>query len=426
MATSSFCLLELLTIIIILVFNMGNKIVWRSLSSMYWMKTGLVCFVLVVNLFMFWGFVYGVTEIIKIYFLDTFIHAKVGNGMIQGIIYIGYFLTTIPTESLIRQYGFSKVFSGGALLFLIGALAFIPALESHSSFLFDGVLFIMSCGLGMLGTTSNVYSVRSDVGFSSMPQLHCSLTLNVLGWIIGPLVSSVVLFNSIENKLFNIGELYGMIASFVFIIFLASLFIQLPKAKVDEKVPEIGFTILGMRICCIKTALALLLYFVAQSGIFSFFIQYAGESVPDISYMEALIMMSFGCTMLFVVGRLYGVFAIKWMKPVRFLMISSVGCIVCMLLTLANLEMISLCALFLSFFFMSVMFPLILAVGMEELKICMKWISPLFMMGIVGSLLSSLLIEFIGHTHMRIGFCVPLVAFIYIFYFSVSSLKSSR
>lgn len=375
---------------------------------------------------MFWGFVYGMTEILKIYFSDTLIQTKVGNGMIQGIIYAGYFLTTIPTECLLRRYGYSKVFLGGVLLFLIGALAFILVLELHSTFLLDGILFTMACGLGMLGTTSNVYSVMSDADFSAVPQLHRSLTLNVLGWIIGPLISCVVLFNSVDNKLFNAGELYGMIGSFVFVIFLASLFIQLPRVKIDEKVSEVGFTILRTRLCCIKTTIALLLYFVAQSAIFSFFVQYAGESVPDIGYMEALIMMSFGCTVLFVVGRLYGAFAIRWMKPVCFLTIISAGCVVCMLLTLANLKMISLCALFLSFFFMSVMFPLILAVGMEQLKICMKWISPLFMMGMVGSLLSTFLISLIGHSHMRIGFCVPLAAFLYILYFSLSSLKSSR
>lgn len=375
---------------------------------------------------MFWGFVYGMTEILKIYFSDTLIQTKVGNGMIQGIIYAGYFLTTIPTECLLRRYGYSKVFLGGVLLFLIGALAFILVLELHSTFLLDGILFTMACGLGMLGTTLNVYSVMSDADFSAVPQLHRSLTLNVLGWIIGPLISCVVLFNSVDNKLFNAGELYGMIGSFVFVIFLASLFIQLPRVKIDEKVSEVGFTILRTRLCCIKTTIALLLYFVAQSAIFSFFVQYAGESVPDIGYMEALIMMSFGCTVLFVVGRLYGAFAIRWMKPVCFLTIISAGCVVCMLLTLANLKMISLCALFLSFFFMSVMFPLILAVGMEQLKICMKWISPLFMMGMVGSLLSTFLIRLIGHSHMRIGFCVPLAAFLYILYFSLSSLKSSR
>lgn len=405
---------------------MENKTVLYSLSSKYWVRICLVCVVLFINLFMFWGFIYGITEILKIYFSHTLIQTKVGNGMIQGVIYAGYFLTTIPTESLIRRYGYSKVFLGGVLLFLIGVLAFILALELHSTFLLDGILFIMACGLGMLGTTSNVYSVMSDVGFSAIPQLHCSLTLNILGWIIGPLISCVVLFNSMDNKLFNAGELYGMIVGFVFIIFLASLLIQLPKVKMDEKESAVGFTIQRMPLCCIKTTIALLVYFVAQSTIFSFFIQYAGESVPDISYMEALIMMLFGCTVLFVVGRLYGAFAIRWMKPVRFLMIISAGCVVCMLLTLANLKMISLCALFLSFFFMSVMFPLILAVGMEQFKICMKWISLLFMLGIMGSVLSTLLIRLIGHTHMQIGFCIPLVAFLYILYFSLSSLKSSR
>lgn len=195
---------------------MENKTVLYSLSSKYWVRICLVCVVLFINLFMFWGFIYGITEILKIYFSHTLIQTKVGNGMIQGVIYAGYFLTTIPTESLIRRYGYSKVFLGGVLLFLIGVLAFIPALELHSTFLLDGILFIMACGLGMLGTTSNVYSVMSDVGFSAIPQLHCSLTLNILGWIIGPLISCVVLFNSMDNKLFNAGELYGMIVGFVF------------------------------------------------------------------------------------------------------------------------------------------------------------------------------------------------------------------
>lgn len=398
----------------------GKSVVCSPLSGQ-WLQAGMICIVLFVNLFVYWGFVYGATTFLGAYSSQSFIREKIGEGLIQGIVYAAYLLMTIPVEIYVRRNGYIKCIGGGLCLFIAGLLAFIPAIRLELSFLFDLILFLTACGLGILVTAMNVFVVLSDIKEGEDPQYHQSLFLNSMGWIIGPLIGSVLLFNGESGIRFDLGYLYKLIGSFVLIIFLSSLFIRFPRVKKGNVPLGLTHTICSNHLCCLKIILAMFSYFVAQSGIFSFFIRYVGDAIPTISYMEALQMMSFGCTVLYVLGRLYGYFAMKILKPVYLLIFLAGGGIIFMLLTIANINIISLCALFLSFFCLSVIFPLILAVGMEQMGVCMKWVSPVFMIGIAGGILSPLLMEFLWRNDMTTSFVVPLVAFVYILFYAVSN-----
>lgn len=392
-----------------------------------WSGVGIVCLVLFLNLFMYWGFVYGTTGLLGSYFQQAVIQTKVGNGLIQVIVYSAYFLMTIPVENYIRKHGYRSGMIGGIACFVAGIMAMVPVLHFHSSVLFYITLFITACGLGILGTVANIYTILMEAANTDIPQLQQSLSLNYLGWIAGPLISSVFLFNGDSSSRFDQEDMYGLTGGLVLVIFLTCLFLRLPKVKLRESTaaPATSYFV-SKHSCCIRILLALLLYFVAQSGLFSFFIRYASEATPTISYTEALKMMLFGSTVLFVLGRLFSFVALKGLKSTLLLIILATGGIICMLLLMSGIKVISLCMLFLTFFFLSTICPLILAVGMEQMGTCMKWISPLFMVGIAGSALSPILMEFVWKSDIATGFVVPLIAFLYILYFAVYAMKKKR
>ena len=157
----------------------------------------------------------------------------------------------------------------------------------------------------------------------------------------------------------------------------------------------------------------------AQTGIFGFFINYVTEMDPGISNLRASRILAFGGMALFMIGRLSGSFTMKWLAPGRLLTWYSLLSAVCMALVVASVGTLSLYALYLSFFFMSIMFPTIFALGLEGMGVYTKKASSYIVMGVAGGAFSPMLMGYIGEENMALGFIVPLIAFLYILYFAI-------
>jgi FHS family L-fucose permease-like MFS transporter len=156
------------------------------------------------------------------------------------------------------------------------------------------------------------------------------------------------------------------------------------------------------------------LYVAAQTGIFSFCVNYILENDPGATKLEAahwLGAIGFG---LFMFGRLCGSAIISQFKPN--LVLAAYAAI--------NVALTAVCmgggkpgmyAMFGTFFFMSVMFPTIFALGIRGLGDHTKLGSSLIVMSIVGGAIAAPFMGHIADEHsMRTGFGVPLVCFVFI------------
>jgi FHS family L-fucose permease-like MFS transporter len=95
-----------------------------------------------------------------------------------------------------------------------------------------------------------------------------------------------------------------------------------------------------------------------------------------------------------------------------------------MALVVAGLGWTSVVALFSTYFFMSVMFPTIFALGIKGLGPLTKKGSSLLVMSIVGGALIPVLMGYIADVStMAIGFTVPLVCFVFIVFYGISGYK---
>ncbi|MCI7783410.1 MAG: glucose/galactose MFS transporter, partial [Parabacteroides sp.] len=123
---------------------------------------------------------------------------------------------------------------------------------------------------------------------------------------------------------------------------------------------------------------------------------------------------------LFMIGRLTGSAAMRWLAPRRLLAMYALLSALCMGLVITSWGTLSLYALYLSFFFMSIMFPTIFALGLEGVGADnTKKASSFIVMGVAGGAFSPMLMGYIGETTMAVGFVVPLCAFLYILYFAL-------
>ena len=152
----------------------------------------------------------------------------------------------------------------------------------------------------------------------------------------------------------------------------------------------------------------------AQTGIFSFCVNYILENDPGVTRLQAskwLGLIGFG---LFTVGRIFGSAMISQFKPHQVLGFYAAVNVALVSVTMVGGKM-GLYAMFATFFFMSVMFPTIFALGIRGLGEYTKLGSSLIVMSIVGGAIAAPFVGHIADMHsMRTGFVVPLVCFVFI------------
>ncbi len=388
-------------------------------------KSYLIPFILVTSLFLLWGFAHGLLDVLNKHFQGTFTMTKAESGLVQFSTYIAYFLMALPAGMFMKRYGYKRGIILGLLLFAAGAFAFIPAAFLHSATPFLVALFVIACGLSILETAANPYSTILGPAESGAQRLNLSQSFNGLGWILGPLVGGALIFGGAQDDPFTLTKPYVLVGCVVLLVVVLFFFTRLPEVKEEQpedvvrKAAETSGRSLWQHGQFVRAVAAQFCYCAAQTGIFSFFINYVTELNPQITNIEASRILAFGGMALFMIGRLSGSFTMKWTSPGNLLALFALVDVVCMALVIASVGAVSLYALYVSFFFMSIMFPTIFALGLEGMGVYTKKASSYIVMGVAGGAFSPMLMGYIGESDMAVGFFVPLAAFLYIFYFAI-------
>lgn len=413
--------------------NKGKK----SLVSAAGGKSFLLPFILITSLFLLWGFAHGLLDVLNKHFQTAFTMSKAESGLVQFVTYIAYFLMALPAGALMKRFGYKSGIIAGLMLFALGAFAFVPAAYTHSAVPFLIALFIIACGLCILETAANTYSTVLGPAEYAAQRLNLSQSFNGLGWILGPLVGGALIFGAQSDDSFALAKPYILVGCIVLVVVVIFSFVSLPDIKeeeMEELFPDDASTLkemtptVSMWRCpqFVRSIAAQFCYCAAQTGIFSFFINYVTELKPTLTNVEASQILAFGGMALFMLGRLSGSFIMKKISPEKLLGIYSLANILCMILVIFEFGNISLYALYISFFFMSIMFPTIFALGLEGMGVHTKKASSYIVMGVAGGAFSPMLMGYIGENEMSIGFAVPLIAFAYILYFAMRCRKSGK
>lgn len=389
-------------------------------------RSYLIPFMLITSLFLLWGFAHGLLDVLNKHFQGVFTMTKAESGLVQFSTYIAYFLMALPAGAFMKRYGYKKGIILGLLLFAGGAFAFIPAAFLHSAVPFLIALFVIACGLCILETAANPYATVLGPAESGARRLNLAQSFNGLGWILGPLVGGWLIFGAPTADVFALAKPYILVGSIVLLVALLFIFTKLPEIKEEalaqekaEEAPALPAASLWRSAQFRRAVAAQFCYCAAQTGIFSFFINYVTEADPDLSNVQASRILAFGGMALFMIGRLSGSFTMRWIAPKQLLTGYALSGAVCMAMVIISMGAVSLYALYLSFFFMSIMFPTIFALGLEGMGAYTKKASSYIVMGVAGGAFSPMLMGYIGAERMAVGFVVPLAAFLYILYFAL-------
>ena len=404
----------------------------------------LVPFLLVTSLFFLWGFAHSILDVLNKFFQNEMHLTKTQSAFIQVVVYGGYFLMALPAGAVIRRWGYRAGVLTGLFLYGIGALLFIPGAEIMSFPFFLFSLFVIGCGLTFLETSANPYVTVLGNAEASEQRINFSQSFNGLGWILGPLAGGWFLFSQ-ENSP-NIALPYAIIGLVVLLIGGVFCFVRLPEIKdtvspeevsghqddprdenrdLSTTTVESSSTLSEIRILSRKSAfvfgwVALFLYVAAQTGVNSFFINYATEHIAITDSMAATL-LSFGGMGLFMLGRLGGSWAMGRIRAERLLAILAI------IATLATSAVVlapgglGFAALLVVYLCESIMFPTIFALALRGLGAHTKIASSLLIMSIVGGAVAPLLMGIVADGHsMALGFVVPLVCFVVIAAYAVT------
>jgi len=398
----------------------------------------LVPFILITSLFFLWGIAHGMLDTLNKHFQDMLHMSKAQSGMIQFSVYTAYFGMALPAGYFMKRFGYKKGIILGLSLFSSGAFLIAATTIFESFWIFLICLFIMGCGLATLETAANPYTTKLGPKESAERRINFSQSFNGLAWVIGPLIGLFIYGNNSNIKGEKLSSMilpYCVIGGTVLLVALLFVFTKLPEIKEEETISEsdqiassdgtmVSKPLIKHR-HFVLGVIAQFCYVAAQTGVFSYLINFVTDVNQnphfDVAYGPYFLSIGF---VLFMIGRMSGSFLMKIFKPTKLLAIYALMC--CMLLPVVSIGAgwISLIALYGVFFFMSVMFPTIFALGIKDLGPKTKKASSFIVMSIVGGAVFPPIMGLIADKFtMSVGFFAPIPLFVFILYYGLKGYK---
>ena len=165
----------------------------------------------------------------------------------------------------------------------------------------------------------------------------------------------------------------------------------------------------------------------AQVGTWSFFIQYVQDYTRQGEKTAGYLLM--GTLVAFMLGRFSATYLMKFIKPNKLMGLYSIINIGLVLISILLPGWVGMIAVFLTSFFMSLMFPTIFALGVKNLGVNTKLGGSVIIMAIIGGAVLTPVMALVAQKgSMAIAMIIPLIAYIYILHYSYlgSKIKSAQ
>ena len=317
----------------------------------------------------------------------------------SGMIMFG--VLSIPLGIIQSRVGKKKILLTGLVFFLMGAL--LPVVGFSFPVILLAVLF-MGAGAAILQVSGQ--PIMRDVSPDGKFSRNLSFAQSVKA--VGTLSTSLIILLIGMSFIFPI---------FAVILFITLIFIVLLKVenKPDEKV--IPATVSS----CFNTlktpfiasmVIGIFLYCGAEASLFNRIPGLLGQAGYDNNIAGNIVLI-----LALVVGRFAGGFILNRMKPVIFLIITSILAVIgnLMFFVPGNPVMLWVATGLVGLSIANI-FPLIFSITVDKFPDKANEISGLMVTAIVGAAIVPLLTGYIANTSLIYSFCVPLACIFYVLF----------
>src|SRR5690348_872649 len=394
----------------------------------------LLPFVLVTTLFFLWGIPNNLNDVLIRQFMKAFAINRLQAGLVQSAFYLGYFILAMPAALLMRKAGYKIGFVTGLFLYAAGCFLFWPAAIAGRYGFFLLALFVIASGLSFLETASNPFIAQLGDPDTSEQRLNFSQAFNPFGAISGALIGTTFIFSGIElspdqitdKKAAGLYDAYlqaerlrvikpyvvlGIVCVIWALIILRTKFPPIQSEHEQSSGDHGHFSELFKYRHFLLAVVAQFLYVGAQVGTWSYFIQYVQEYAHEPEKVAGYFLT--GTLAAFGVGRFFSAYLMRTVSPSKLMGIYSVANVVLVGIGVLRPGWVGVWCVFLTSFFMSLMFPTIFALGLKGLGPNTKLGGSLLVMAIVGGAVLTPAMGWLSERfhHVAPAYAVPLIAY---------------
>ena len=409
-------------------------------------KKYLVTFILITSLFALWGFANDITNPMVAAFQTVMELSTFEASLVQCAFYMGYFTMAIPAALFIRKYSYKTGILIGLGLYAVGAFLFIPAAEVQSFPFFCASLFILTFGLAFLETTANPFILSLGAKETSTRRLNLAQAFNPMGSLSGMAVASLIVLPALWSDRRNAaGEIifgtlseaekadirlhdlavirdpYVAIGLVVLLMFVIIALKKMPQTSAGEKQDSAIFTLRRLwanKVYC-EGVVAQMFYVAAQIMVWTFIIHYADHLGIDKATAQNYNIFAMA---MFLCSRFISTFLMKYVNSRMLLVAFGVGAMTCATGTILIEGIYGLYCLVGISAFMSLMFPTIYGIALENVDsrdtslgaafLVMAIVGGALMPPIQGSIID--MQEIMGHPAVNVSFALPLLCFFFV------------
>ena len=422
-------------------------------------KRYLLPFVLVTSLFALWGFANDITNPMVAAFQTLMELPASEAALVQFAFYGGYATMAVPAALFIRRYSYKRGILIGLALYAVGAFLFIPAAAQQSFAFFCVSLYILTFGLAFLETTANPLILSLGSKETATRRLNLAQAFNPIGSLLGMSVASLVvlpkllsdkrglageiIYNTLpvaekatirEHDLAVIRDPYVALGIVVLIIFIVFLCVVIPNLQGQKNVRMNNMDTLKNLWNNKRYSfgvVAQMFYVAAQIMVWTFIIQYA----DNLGINKAMAQNYNICAMLlFLCGRFVTTAFMRYFKSGTLLALFGACATMASLGAIVIEGMPGLYCLITISFFMSLMFPTIYGIALENVKREDMSLGAAFLvMAIVGGALMPPLQGMIidagtvfGMPAVNVSYVLPLVCFVIVTIYALGCRKAQK
>ncbi|MBW6537586.1 MAG: L-fucose:H+ symporter permease [Mariniphaga sp.] len=417
-------------------------------------KKVLLPFILITSLFAMWGFANDITNPLVAAFQTVMEISNVKAALVQFAFYGGYATMAIPAALFVKKYSYKKGILMGLALYAVGALLFFPAAQFEIFGFFLVSLYILTFGLAFLETTANPYILSMGASETATRRLNLAQSFNPMGSLLGMFVASNFILSALESdKRDAAGELiytslgeaekavirthdlsvirdpYIILGFVVIAMFVVISVAKMPKrANADHTIKTADtFKRLFKNVKYREGVIAQVFYVGAQIMCWTFIIHYADNlGIPKATAQNYNIV----AMIIFLSSRFISTMLMKYLNSRFLLMVFAIGGMITITGVILIQGMAGLYLLVATSAFMSLMFPTIYGIALENLGDDATIGAAGLVMAIVGGALMPPLqgaiidLGTVGSMPaVNISFILPFISFVVIAIYGYRTMK---
>ncbi|MBR1834718.1 MAG: L-fucose:H+ symporter permease [Bacteroidales bacterium] len=399
-------------------------------------KPYIKSFVLVTTLFLLWGLANNMTDTLLSAFKKIMSMSDTQTSLIQFAFYGAYFCLALPAALFIRKHSYKSGVVLGLSLYALGAILFMPAAKAASYGFYLIAIYIMAGGCSVLETTANPYILSMGSPETATRRLNIAQAFNPIGSIMGILLSKYFILSDIS--LYSISGTYMTLGLVLIGILVVMLVVKMPTGKQDDE-PVTELKAVVRRLWANKRyrggVVAQFFYVGAQIGVWSFTIRIVMQElgVTEASASTVYLISIIG----FCLSRFFYTWLMKFFAPQNLLIFGATMALIstAAVVGLAGSGWVLVCFLVAISVFMSLMFPTIYGLALEDVERTDLGGQPgdskigasgLIMAILGGALLTPLQGLLSDNFSIYISYSVPLVCFAVVLGYAIFINKSQK